>query len=52
MQRAIYAVIISILFAAQAYLRFQSDIIQDCAWFIYVAEGYSMVKRFMQISKK
>lgn len=38
MQRAIYAVIISILFAAQAYLRFQSDIIQDCAWFIYVAE--------------
>jgi hypothetical protein len=38
MQRAFLLVTISILFAVQAYLRFQSDIIQDCAWFIDVAE--------------
>ncbi len=38
MQRAFFLVTIAILIAAQAYLRFQSDIIQDCAWFIDVAE--------------
>ena len=38
MQRAFFLVTIAIVIAAQAYLRFQSDIIQDCAWFIDVAE--------------
>ena len=38
MQRAFFLVTIAILIAAQAYLRFHSDIIQDCAWFIDVAE--------------
>lgn len=38
MQRAFFLVTIALLIAAQAYLRFQSDIIQDCAWFIDVAE--------------
>ncbi|MDE2446536.1 MAG: hypothetical protein KGO94_10175, partial [Alphaproteobacteria bacterium] len=36
--RAFFIAIIAALFGWQSYLRFQSDIIQDAAWFIYVAE--------------
>jgi hypothetical protein len=38
MQRAFLPILLMLLFALQAFLRFQSDIIQDCAWFIDVAE--------------
>lgn len=38
MQRALFLGSIAALFLVQIYLRFQSDIIQDCAWFLYVAE--------------
>ena len=38
MHRIIFFGSIAALFAVQTYLRFQSDIIQDCAWFLYVAE--------------
>jgi hypothetical protein len=37
LQRNFFFAVIGALFAVQAYLRFQSDIIQDVAWFIYVA---------------
>ena len=37
MQRNLFITVIAALFAVQTYLRFQSDIIQDVAWFIYVA---------------
>jgi hypothetical protein len=37
LQRNLFFAVIAALFAVQAYLRFQSDIIQDVAWFIYVA---------------
>lgn len=37
LQRNFLFAVIGVLFAVQAYLRFQSDIIQDVAWFIYVA---------------
>lgn len=38
MHRLLFLGSIAALFAVQTYLRFQSDIIQDCAWFLYVAE--------------
>ncbi len=38
LQRNLFIAVIAALFALQAYLRFQSDIIPDAAWFIYVAD--------------
>lgn len=37
LQRNLFIAVIVGLFAVQAYVRFQSDIIQDTAWFIYIA---------------
>jgi hypothetical protein len=37
LQRSLFIAVIVGLFAVQTFLRFQSDIIQDAAWFIYVA---------------
>lgn len=37
LQRNLFIAVIAAMFAIQTYLRFQSDIIQDVAWFIYVA---------------
>jgi hypothetical protein len=37
LQRNLFIAVIVGLFAVQAFMRFQSDIIQDAAWFIYVA---------------
>jgi hypothetical protein len=38
LQRNLFIAVVAGLFAVQSYMRFQSDIIQDAAWFIYIAD--------------